>query len=587
MALQQYSVMLMKKRLTTSYTVLFIAVLIMCGPLSHAGAKGRWETLKEKYDYWLSEENDDSCLAYAIRLRSLARETGDISQELLSDSYIGSAYAMLCIRDSAVHYMNKGLRTWDAIDSACRDGSAYKAIINIYNSLGILYGHERDYSSSIQYFQEGLRIAASHGDIPNCVTLAGNIVTAYYIKGDTAGITLADKIYAHSRKSGDRHSAYVGAYSCAMMYYLKGDIDTAGQYAIEALELCGGQSSKSELYCLYANILYKQGNVDDAEIYYKKSLENLGDISVTSAILTYVSYSGYLIAEGMTEKAITYINEGLEYSAANDNMAYYDRLYLLLSKAYELSGDWRSALEAHKKYVHEAMAINMIEQERQINELLRKYENEKFERELGERTLIIQKQSYRLRIFIVITTLTCAALIIICIMLRNKSRMYGRIAVQYRDSVLKEREMKRQLEELRTQQKEPCSGKYKTSSLTTEDSGSIFNSLEDLMKNERIYRKCNLTRETVAERLGTNRTYLSQVINERTGKTFLAYVNSYRIEEASVILSDPEDDTPLKALSADLGFSSINTFYRIFAEKAGMTPAKYREKIRRLPKNTI
>lgn len=65
----------------------------------------------------------------------------------------------------------------------------------------------------------------------------------------------------------------------------------------------------------------------------------------------------------------------------------------------------------------------------------------------------------------------------------------------------------------------------------------------------------------------------------------LACVNAYRISEALETLSDANNDIPLKALSSDLGFCSLTTFYKMFQQKTGMTPAKYREKILLLAQN--
>jgi len=86
--------------------------------------------------------------------------------------------------------------------------------------------------------------------------------------------------------------------------------------------------------------------------------------------------------------------------------------------------------------------------------------------------------------------------------------------------------------------------------------------------------------------LGTNRTYLSQIINEKFGSSFTYYINSYRVDEAVHILSDPNNNIPLKALSAQLGFNSISTFYKVFQSSIGMPPSLYRSKVIELQKNS-
>lgn len=110
----------------------------------------------------------------------------------------------------------------------------------------------------------------------------------------------------------------------------------------------------------------------------------------------------------------------------------------------------------------------------------------------------------------------------------------------------------------------------------------LFARIEYLMQTEGVYRQNDLTIERLAERLDTNRTYISRAINQQAGKTFSSYVNSYRIDEAVRRLSDVDDDTPLKALAQMLGYNHLQTFYTSFQSAIGMPPSKYREKLLKL-----
>jgi len=104
----------------------------------------------------------------------------------------------------------------------------------------------------------------------------------------------------------------------------------------------------------------------------------------------------------------------------------------------------------------------------------------------------------------------------------------------------------------------------------------LFARIEYLMQTEGVYRQNDLTIERLAERLDTNRTYISRAINQQAGKAFSSYVNSYRIDEAVRRLSDVDDDTPLKALA------QMQTFYTSFQSAIGMPSSKYREKLLKL-----
>lgn len=82
-----------------------------------------------------------------------------------------------------------------------------------------------------------------------------------------------------------------------------------------------------------------------------------------------------------------------------------------------------------------------------------------------------------------------------------------------------------------------------------------------------------------AKLLNTNRTYLSQVINEYA-ESFTAYVNQFRLNEAIEILSDPDSTDSLKTIGLSVGFASPSNFYTLFRNKVGMAPSVFRENAR-------
>ena len=186
-------------------------------------------------------------------------------------------------------------------------------------------------------------------------------------------------------------------------------------------------------------------------------------------------------------------------------------------------------------------------------------------------------------------------LLILFYMYRKKDRMYGVMARQYKESVFKEQKLERFIVRLKEEKRdlenrlqpylsdleseEKRNGSPVSGGTDQEKIDDLFVRLEELMTTARIYHEANLTRNRVAELLNTNRTYLSQTINEKTGKNFNQFVNGYRIAEALQILSDPNNDTSMKAIAIDTGFGTPNTFFKIFRAETGMTPSKYREKI--------
>ena len=110
----------------------------------------------------------------------------------------------------------------------------------------------------------------------------------------------------------------------------------------------------------------------------------------------------------------------------------------------------------------------------------------------------------------------------------------------------------------------------------------LFGKLEKLMREEKIYLSNEISLDKLASILGTNRTYISRVINRYADKSFWGYVNMYRISDATKMLSDLDNDIQIKNMYEKLGYNSATSFFRVFRDEVGLSPSKYREEIRRM-----
>ncbi len=102
--------------------------------------------------------------------------------------------------------------------------------------------------------------------------------------------------------------------------------------------------------------------------------------------------------------------------------------------------------------------------------------------------------------------------------------------------------------------------------------------LTELFTTKHIYRNPELKITDVAQLLGTNRTYVSELINSDFSCSFVEFVNRYRYNEAKRLLNEcePENFT-LGDISEHAGFGTPGTFIRVFRQFEGITPGKYRE----------
>ncbi len=113
-------------------------------------------------------------------------------------------------------------------------------------------------------------------------------------------------------------------------------------------------------------------------------------------------------------------------------------------------------------------------------------------------------------------------------------------------------------------------------------SGDIGNVNELVMKakqyiGENICR--DVSREEVAAKLFICPSYLSKLFVKETGETYLAFVNTMKIDRAKELLKDPENRS--YQIGEMLGYSTPKYFARLFKAQTGMTPSEYRRKVLR------
>lgn len=96
----------------------------------------------------------------------------------------------------------------------------------------------------------------------------------------------------------------------------------------------------------------------------------------------------------------------------------------------------------------------------------------------------------------------------------------------------------------------------------------------ELMERERLYLNPNIRVSDVAERLYTNKSYLSQAIRTKLNKNFCQLVHSYRVKEA-VRLYSQNQDLSIVDLCKKVGFNSMATFTSAFSRNTGYTPADW------------
>lgn len=469
------------------------------------------------------------------------------------------------------------------------------ALCSVYNGLGLYEQNVTcDYYRSLNYYREGCDIAERCGHRLLYCLLVANIAEVLTLRNEEAGLEYAEKCYLLGRQNNDPYLIYCGAISMARNLCLNRKMEEAWRYTREADRLSKRYDFKnrSDIYNTYGEIALEAGDYMKAGLYYEQAIREHGFSQAAYVVFTYVGYGRALIAQKKYKSALEKLQIGKEISEKNITSLFRREVYLLLSACYDRLGEPKEALEYYKKYTAESFRLYNEDKERTEKELMVRYETEKRNKELAQKNMLLQKEQNRVMALVGITFVVLIVVLLFYINYRRKNRLYKQIVRESVDWLAKERqfskriaEQEKQLQELIGKAGAVDGGRYSGSSLNKDSQQELFGRLERLMQNDQVYKNSLFTREKMAELLGTNRTYLSQTINEQTGLTFTHYMNKYRIEEARRILADPQDDTPIKAIAADLGFSSVTTFYTLFKAVVQMSPDQYRKHARSLREN--
>lgn len=101
--------------------------------------------------------------------------------------------------------------------------------------------------------------------------------------------------------------------------------------------------------------------------------------------------------------------------------------------------------------------------------------------------------------------------------------------------------------------------------------------LKHKCEENELYLEPDLTLDTVARTVGTNRTYVSRYLSSQ-GQNFCGYINMLRVNHA-VKCFENDPTQPVKEVAVMSGFNSLSTFRRVFAEIKGMSPSRYLEQM--------
>lgn len=250
------------------------------------------------------------------------------------------------------------------------------------------------------------------------------------------------------------------------------------------------------------------------------------------------------------------IDEEVEKRLGTDTLRF-EYATILKDKADAASahGHYKEALAYMERHTRLLEQLNVQRLETQAQEYAARYHAMEQEQALRE----AKASSERKDAIIVITVL----LLVIITVFSSRS------AQQRRDIGLKNRTLVRMINEL-------SDVRDASRSHNAPPDIHLFESIDQTIREERLYANALLQRQDIVDRFGINRHALNNLLAAFAGDpSFTAYINGMRLDEATRLLQEMPN-LSISEIAEAVGFSPAN-FREQFKRQYGMTPTEYRQ----------
>ena len=283
--------------------------------------------------------------------------------------------------------------------------------------------------------------------------------------------------------------------------------------------------------------------------------------------LFYYLCSDYYYKKGENNTALEYLEKCEELTISYDMR---DGDFMLMkSKILASMGNFEEAYKVELEHREQADSLNQKKLSQRISELHTIHRVEKLEFQTEQERL----KAFNLRLFIAglsVIILLLACVISIVIYNLNKIKQKNRVLYQrIRSQEALEVELKRKEEALHT--KLLSDGKVSDD----DETDLLYLRLKELMKDEKNYTDLNVTRKTLATKLGSNEKYLHETIKKHLDLSFLEYINLLRLDYAREMICQHPNKLSLEEISMMSGFGTRQTFHRLFRDRYGLSPSEF------------
>lgn len=485
------------------------------------------------------------------------------------------------VKYSDVDYLNKINFN---LKKVANESVFYNETAKIYNINANTFFNRKNNTRALEYYFKALEYATLANDIKLIIKIKSNIVT---IKGDKGLEKEAIKDLLVLRKLLFSNKSYYSNEDFEKQLFLN-NINLGIYYAnLYHKEVNKEYYNSSKHYLQNALKSSKEEDVNKAMIYKNMGVLNTYSNKIDTSVMFYKK------ALNIYQKN-NYINE-VYYLKKNIAIDYYDSgrkdlakpIFIENVKNYDpklIPDDYYlyNLLYLSKIYDDEKQQDSMAYYSKSFFELYDKKSNqEKYEfvevlskikeNDVGKLKSKVIDLEKKQRNITWIYALFLIGVVLILTLIINKQNKLRKI---------NEKKIEGLIESVKEKIKQPSENKINLGKITNQKEQEIIAQLIKLEKTNYFLRK-DFDRYSVARKIDSNTTYLSQAINSYKKMTFNEYTNDLRI---NYVLKALLEDSKLRgytmqAIAESIGYKNGISFSKIFKEKTGITPYQYIERI--------
>ncbi len=518
----------------------------------------------------------------ASRLEAAARHDSDSVRALFYSSLLSGR------ADLTTGHAKAGIdKALQALDIASRHNMPYEKA-QASELLGFGYvNYDLDLTTGLTYYKDALSYAKVSGRPQLAISILNNISDAYRCKQDFSGIKFAEEALAQSREIDYKYGILTSLLNVA--HFKLEPMRNAHECSkmideIVSLQNKYGYVPHGEIEFLNGHMALTEGNNQLAASIFGDALENSAPVMPTFLRLKILMYYSWaLMRMNDYEKANEVSKEALDISIASGFNLFVPSLKSSIAYCNEHLGNFKEAYHYMKSYQWQMDSLWILKQQEAFNRVRVENLVQLNESKISRQQSQINTRGNYIIVLAIIGGILISLLGLLFYFYRRKGQLVRAVVEREKESAVREKLLKQSLEQVKAELIETNiasdSPSQAYSQLTEERMSELMVRFNNLMSEKKIYTDANISIKSMAEALGTNRTYLSQAINHVFNKSFPQVLSEYRVRAAIEMMNDPSCSLPLKAIAAEVGFSSPSVFFTTFRNIMGMTPTAYRNSV--------